>query len=69
MLEGQPLPTRPRGAGRLGHFLRPAGHGRFRFEHALIRDAAYEGLPFRRRQVLHARVGEHLEAAAGDPEE
>ena len=32
--------------------------GGLRFRHALIRDAAYEGLPFRRRRKLHQRVGE-----------
>ena len=31
----------------------------------LARDAAYEGLPYRRRRELHARVGEELEARAG----
>jgi len=30
--------------------------GAFRFRHALIRDAAYDGLPYRRRQELHERV-------------
>ncbi len=40
------------------------------FRHALIRDAAYEGLPFRRRQQLHAQVGDSILRAAGDhPEE
>ena len=38
-----------------------------RFRNALIRDAAYEGLPYRRRRVLHDRVGETIEARAGDP--
>lgn len=33
----------------------------FRFRHALIRDAAYEGLPFRRRRELHLRVGNVIE--------
>ncbi len=37
-----------------------------RFRHALIRDVAYEGLPFRRRRELHARVGEVYERRAGD---
>ncbi len=69
ILVGQPLPTGRAALTRMGHFLRPAGHGRYRFEHALIRDAAYEGLPFRRRQDLHGRVGEHLENAADDPDE
>ena len=54
---------------RLSYFLSAEGHGRYRFQHELIRDAAYEGLPFRRRRVLHARVGETLEGAAHDPDE
>ena len=37
-----------------------------RFHHALIRDAAYEGLPYRKRRELHARVGDSIRAAAGD---
>ena len=32
--------------------------GAFRFRHALIRDAAYEGLSFKRRRELHGRVGD-----------
>lgn len=47
--------------------------GAFRFRHALIRDAAYEGLPFRRREELHGQVGrayeEHLGEAADDAAE
>ena len=31
--------------------------GVMRFRNTLVRDAAYEGLPFRRRRELHARVG------------
>lgn len=43
--------------------------GIIRFRHALIRDAAYEGLPYRRRRELHARVGETIERlAGGNPE-
>src|SRR5205085_2443198 len=30
------------------------------------RDAAYEGLPYRRRRALHERVGETIEATAGE---
>jgi class 3 adenylate cyclase/tetratricopeptide (TPR) repeat protein len=41
------------------------GDGQLRFRHALVRDAAYEGLPYRRRRELHARVGETIERAAG----
>jgi tetratricopeptide (TPR) repeat protein len=38
--------------------------GRMRFRNTLVRDAAYEGLPFRRRRELHARVAEAIEATA-----
>jgi class 3 adenylate cyclase/tetratricopeptide (TPR) repeat protein len=40
-----------------------------RFRHALVRDAAYEGLPYRRRRELHERVGETIERAAATPED
>ncbi|MEX0682882.1 MAG: adenylate/guanylate cyclase domain-containing protein [Dehalococcoidia bacterium] len=36
-----------------------------RFNHALFRDVAYEGLPFRERRRLHGRLGSVLEARAG----
>ena len=39
--------------------------GEMRFKNTLVRDAAYEGLPFRRRRVLHERVGEAIEALSG----
>lgn len=41
--------------------------GRFRFPQALVRDAAYEGLPFRTRQGLHGRAGDAILASAADP--
>jgi len=53
----------------LGDFLDGAGTGRVRFRHALMRDVAYEGLPYRRRRVLHAHVGEALERTAENPEQ
>jgi class 3 adenylate cyclase/tetratricopeptide (TPR) repeat protein len=40
--------------------------GGFRFRHALIRDAAYEGLSYRRRRELHARVAEVIERRQTD---
>jgi class 3 adenylate cyclase/tetratricopeptide (TPR) repeat protein len=46
---------------RLEAFIQPDQPGTFRFRHALVRDAAYEGLPFRRRRALHARVAETIE--------
>ncbi|MFL6238872.1 MAG: adenylate/guanylate cyclase domain-containing protein [Actinomycetes bacterium] len=33
-----------------------------RFSHGLVRDAAYEGLSFRRRRVLHLRAGRAIES-------
>ena len=53
---------------RLGDFLVDEGNGHLRFRHALVRDAAYEGLPFRRRREVHRRVGETIEAATDHPE-
>jgi tetratricopeptide (TPR) repeat protein len=50
----------------LGEFLEAQGPGSWRFRHALMRDAAFEGLPYRRRRILHARAGELIEAAAPD---
>ena len=48
---------------RLAEFVErdPYTPGAFRFRHALFRDAAYEGLSFRRRGELHAKVGSAYE--------
>ncbi|MFO7570974.1 MAG: tetratricopeptide repeat protein [Gaiellaceae bacterium] len=57
---------------RLGEFVErdPDVPGAFRFRHALIRDAAYEGLSYRRRRELHGRVADVIERTHGDrPEE
>jgi class 3 adenylate cyclase/tetratricopeptide (TPR) repeat protein len=53
---------------RLGEFVErdPDVPGAFRFRHALIRDAAYEGLSYKRRRELHARVAEVIERTHGD---
>jgi tetratricopeptide (TPR) repeat protein len=42
--------------------------GTLRFRHALVRDAAYEELPYRRRRALHARAGDAIAAQADRPE-
>jgi tetratricopeptide (TPR) repeat protein len=44
----------------LSRFLIADGPDRFQFRHALQREAAYEGLAFRRRQHLHARAARTL---------
>jgi class 3 adenylate cyclase/tetratricopeptide (TPR) repeat protein len=46
---------------RLADFVQRDRSGVAQFRHALVRDAAYEGLPFKRRQELHGRVGETIE--------
>ncbi|HEX5901846.1 MAG TPA: adenylate/guanylate cyclase domain-containing protein [Actinomycetota bacterium] len=50
---------------RLNQFVDDEGGGHYRFRHALMRDAAYEGLPYRRRRQLHARVGSAILASSG----
>jgi len=54
---------------RLSAFVEDQGAGRYRFLHALMRDAAYEGLPYRRRKELHARVGNAILASTPDQAE
>jgi predicted ATPase len=55
---------------RLSDFVTLDNTGWVQFQHALIRDVAYAGLPFKTRQDLHARVGDSIYAACGDsPEE
>ena len=53
---------------RLGEFVErdPNVPGAFRFRHALIRDAAYEGLSYKRRRELHGRVAEVIERTQGE---
>lgn len=53
---------------RLAVFLRPTADG-WRFVHALMREAAYEGLSFKRRKDLHARAAMALERRMTFPEE
>ena len=53
---------------RLGRFLVRGQSGRLRFRDALLRDVAYEGLPYRRRRVLHEQVGSAIERAADEPD-
>jgi class 3 adenylate cyclase/tetratricopeptide (TPR) repeat protein len=50
---------------RLEAFIGDGPDGTKRFRHALARDAAYEGLPYRRRRELHRRIGTALELEHG----
>jgi hypothetical protein len=54
-------PVDARAWSRLKAFVVREGGSR-RFSHGLVRDAAYEGLSFRRRRQLHLRAGRALEA-------
>ncbi|HVF08828.1 MAG TPA: AAA family ATPase, partial [Actinomycetota bacterium] len=51
---------------RLGALFQDDGDGQIRFRRALMRDAAYEGLPFRLRRELHSRVVAQLERSADE---
>ncbi len=54
----------------LTEFLEPMGGGIHRFSHQLVREVAYESLPYRRRTMLHARAAAALELSLGqDPSE
>ncbi len=66
--EGTPDPEQ-RTWERLGEFFEDDAGGHMRFRRAVVRDAAYAGLPFRTRRALHAAVGERLEREAEDVEE
>jgi class 3 adenylate cyclase/tetratricopeptide (TPR) repeat protein len=51
---------------RVGEFVEWRGDDTLRFRHDLFRSAAYEGLSFRRRRDVHARIGAALERRAGE---
>ncbi len=53
---------------RLGAYVAPTAVGR-RFTHGLMRDAAYEGLSFRRRKELHARAATAIETRMTTPDD
>jgi class 3 adenylate cyclase/tetratricopeptide (TPR) repeat protein len=69
VLEGEQATLDPAAWQRLGEFVEETEPGVHRFRHGLMRDAAYEGLPFRRRRDLHARVGDAICRRAGDDDE
>ncbi|MEY2571046.1 MAG: hypothetical protein QOE63_1396, partial [Acidimicrobiaceae bacterium] len=54
--------------GALDHFLALDANGVVRFRHILLRDVAYEGLPFRARRALHERAGTILERSTDRPD-
>jgi tetratricopeptide (TPR) repeat protein len=54
---------------RLGEFFTAEADGYRRFRRAVVREAAYDGLPFRTRRALHQAVGERLEREVQDADE
>ena len=52
---------------RLAEFVAWEGAGELRFVHDLFRAVAYEGLSYRRRRDVHARVGTALQRRGADP--
>jgi predicted ATPase/class 3 adenylate cyclase len=64
--EGSADPERWR---RLADFVDWQGEGTLRFNHDLVRAAAYEGLSFAVRREIHRRVGEALERRVDDAED
>ena len=50
---------------RLGEFLSETSPGTYTFEHKILREAAYEGLPYSVRTRLHSRAAASIERRAG----
>jgi len=69
VLEADGPTIEPHAWDRLDEFFTQDVPGTRRFRHALMRDSAYEGLPYRRRRQLHARAGEAILSAAADAED
>ena len=68
LLEEQDVRVPAGAMDRLGDFLVRDERGGLRFRSGLMRDVAYEGLPFRRRQVLHDHVSRAVERSSASPE-
>jgi class 3 adenylate cyclase/tetratricopeptide (TPR) repeat protein len=68
LLEEQDVRVPAGAMDRLGDFLVRDERGGLRFRSGLMRDVAYEGLPFRRRKVLHDHVSRAIERSSATPE-
>ena len=66
--EGAP-PPEPAAWMRLQELFEEDGEGYLRFRRSLLRDAAYEGLPFKLRRRMHGVVAAHLADEMDYPEE
>jgi tetratricopeptide (TPR) repeat protein len=66
--DGAPMPDEATW-DRIAGFFEAEGSGYLRFRRAVIRDAAYAGLPFRTRRRLHGVVGHRLERETDVPDD
>ncbi len=55
--------------GKLGDLFDEEPDGYLRFRQTLLRDSAYQGLPFKLRRQLHSAVAAHIEEEMDFPEE
>jgi class 3 adenylate cyclase/tetratricopeptide (TPR) repeat protein len=69
MLAGQGQSLDGDALRRLGDFIERDGEAGMRFGHAVIRESAYAGLPYRLRRHMHQQVGQALERAGSDRED
>ena len=67
--EGDEALPGPTAWDRLRELFDEEDDGYLRFRRSLLRDAAYEGLPYRVRRQLHRSVAARLEQEVEDPEE
>ena len=65
--EDDPPPPPRDTCARLSDLFDEDGEGYLRFRQSLLRDTAYEGLPFKLRRRLHAVVAAHVEEEADQP--
>jgi class 3 adenylate cyclase/tetratricopeptide (TPR) repeat protein len=62
-------PPTPQAWSRLHDFFEEESDGYLRFRRTLLRDAAYEGLPYKLRRRLHGAVAAHLVLELDSPSE
>ena len=67
--DGEEAPLVPASWERLHDLFEEEADGYLRFRRSLLRDAAYEGLPYKTRRRLHHVVAARLEAEMASPEE
>jgi class 3 adenylate cyclase/tetratricopeptide (TPR) repeat protein len=67
--DGDAAPPEPATWERLRGLFAEESDGYLRFRRSLLRDAAYEGLPYKLRRRLHGTVAARLEEELDDPEE